>query len=124
MWGSRRAAGWVAVYVLAGAILLAIGVIFLVDEGLERASWWAGLGAFVITVVSAAVALTRTRQQAPVDPKPAPPAEPDAPLRTDESDAPLPQTGTIEQHNTGGINIANTGTIGEVDVRADGGSAR
>ncbi|WP_158244856.1 hypothetical protein [Verrucosispora sp. ts21] len=124
MWGSRRAAGWVTVYVLAGAILLAIGVIFLVGEGLERASWWAGLGAFVITVVSAAIAVTRTRQQTPTDADPTPPAEQDDPPRIDESPAPLPQTGTVEQHNTGGINIANTGTIGQVDVRADGGSTR
>lgn len=111
------------VYALVGALLLALGVIFLAREGLERASWWAGLGAFLVTVVSAAVALTRARvrrttaDQVP----PSPPAGGGDGHRRDE---PIQHTGEVQQHNTGGINIANTGTVGEVDVRTDGGTIR
>ncbi|WFE46854.1 hypothetical protein [Verrucosispora sp. WMMD1129] len=130
MWGNWRAVGWVVVYALAGATLLVIGVIFLASEGLERASWWAGLGAFLVTVVSAVVAASRTRRQTRADAaslsteRGTPPAAEVSDGDDHPRHEPAPRTGAVEQHNLGGINIANTGSIGAVDIRADGGTVR
>ncbi|GIJ80557.1 hypothetical protein SAMN05443287_11839 [Micromonospora phaseoli] len=114
---------------VGGAMLLTAGVVFLAREGLERASWWAGLGAFLVTVVSAAVAVTRARvRQSSTDPLPsASSAAPDAPSPADGGDdhqrhEPIQRTGDVQQRNSGGVNIANTGTIGRAEVRTDGGT--
>jgi hypothetical protein len=87
---------------LAGAIL-ALLLILLVREGLTKASLWATvIGFFVSTILGVAGIMLgyltwRGSQRQPA--------------------------GDVRQRNSGGVNIANSGIIGEITLPADGSSS-
>jgi len=95
--GRHKAATAVALF-LCGAIL-ALLLILLVHEGLTKASMWATvIGFFFSTILGVAGIVLgyltwRGSQQQPAD---------------------------VRQRNSGGVNIANSGIIGEIRLPSDG----
>lgn len=99
---------------LSGAIL-ALLLILLVHEGLTKASLWATvIGFFVSTILGVAgivlgyLTWRGSQRQAAGDGNA--PAATERPLRT----------GDVRQRNSGGVNIANSGIIGEIRLPSDG----
>lgn len=88
---------------LTGA-LLALLLIFLVHEGLTKASLWAAIIGFFVSAGLGVAGIVlgyltwRGSQRQPA--------------------------GDIKQRNSGGVNIANSGTIGEIRLPSDGSGER
>jgi hypothetical protein len=106
----RRKVMYAVLLVLAG-VVVAVFVEFLRREGLERASAWVTVvGFFVATGLAVAgLVLGWLAWRRPVAGTGAAPA-------TSPGGQQVDQSGRIDQRNTGGVNLANTGNMGDVDL--------
>jgi len=106
---SRLAKVAVPVGLLAASAGTASLVVFLAGQGLARAGLWASILSFGLTGVGTAASiwgLVVTRR--PRDHK-------NAPEAMDQTAKGRPQSGAITQGNSGGVNIAHTGS-GDINV--------
>ncbi|MEU8327894.1 hypothetical protein [Micromonospora sp. NPDC048839] len=105
---------WVFVlWAVAAVASAAVSVLFLIGEGLERASWWAGIGSLTVAVTAVVVSVIRWRTNRSAPASGDQQATQPGPAGREEGRP------AIRQDNSGGINIANTGRIGDIDIGAE-----
>ena len=103
---SRRRKVISAVLLVLSGVVIGGFVEFLRREGLERASAWVTVIGFVVATVLAIAGLVMgwLAWQRPVGGGPGP------------ADMSVERSGRLDQRNTGGVNLANTGNMGDVDL--------
>ena len=106
----RRKVMYAVLLVLSGAAV-AVFVEFLRREGLERASAWVTVvGFFAATGLAVAgLVIGWLAWRRPVGGSGSGPS-------TSPAGPHVGQSGRIDQRNTGGVNLANTGNMGDVDL--------
>jgi hypothetical protein len=99
----RRVRGWP---LIVGAAVAAAGLaFFLANQGLERADQWSSVLSLLVVGVPGLVIAPMSRRRR-------------RPRAAGASEAePADGTGAVTQFNRGGVNIVNTGTMGDVAVR-------
>lgn len=100
--GVRYVRRWPLVAVCA--VVELVLVVLLARQGLDRADQWASvLGLVVVGIPGVLVAFVGLRGRSARD-----------------GGSPVETTATVTQSNRGGVNVANTGTMGDVTVRRHG----